>query len=102
MTSKEKEILEWEFEEMLRNLVSAYLKLNKNGIGDFITSIDTHEEIKVVYDIRITKRGFNIGKTQKIGSPQKIGCFNCKYYPIRYTEAPCKDCEKIYSKWEGK
>ena len=96
MTNKEKEILDWEFEEMLRNLVSAYLKLNKIGFENFITSIDTHEVIKEVYDIRITKRG------SKIERPQTIGCFNCKYYPKRYTEEPCKDCEKTYSKWEGK
>ena len=51
MTNKEREILDWEFEEMLRNLVSTYLKLCK--FDSFQTSLDTHKEI---YDIKITKR----------------------------------------------
>ena len=44
MTNKERGILEWEFEELLRNIVSAYLKLDK--FDDFVTSVDTHQETK--------------------------------------------------------
>lgn len=51
MTKKEREIIDWEFEEMLRNIVSAFLKLGK--FESFETSLDTHEEI---YDIKITRR----------------------------------------------
>ena len=55
MTNKEREIIDWEFEEMLRNLVSAYLKLCR--FDSFETSIDTHQQVKEIYDIKITKRG---------------------------------------------
>ena len=54
MTNKEKDILGWEFEELLRNIVSAYLKLDK--FESFVTSIDTHQQTKEIYDIKITKR----------------------------------------------
>lgn len=51
MTNKEKEILAWEFEEMLRNLVSGYLKLEK------FNSFETHLELNNErYDIHIFKR----------------------------------------------
>lgn len=54
MTNKEKGIIDWEFEKLLRNIVSAYLKLNK--FDSFETSIDTHQKIKEIYDIKITRR----------------------------------------------
>ena len=60
MTNKEREIIDWEFEELLRNIVSAYLKLGK--FESFETSVNTYRKIKElyiteIYDIKITKRG---------------------------------------------
>jgi hypothetical protein len=54
VTYKEKCILEQEFIKSLQNLVSAYLKLNK--FESFETCLDTHEPIKEIYDIKITRR----------------------------------------------
>lgn len=54
MNKKEVEIIDWEFEELLRNIVSAYLKLRK--FDRFSTWLDTHGEVKEIYDITITKR----------------------------------------------
>ena len=63
MNKKEAEIIDWEFEELLRNIVSAYLKLRK--FERFQTWLDTHEEVKEIYDITITKR--NCGAKMKMG-----------------------------------
>ena len=54
MNKKEVEIIDWEFEELLRNIVSAYLKLRK--FKSFKTWLDTHEEVKEIYDIEIKRR----------------------------------------------
>ena len=54
MTNKERYIIDWEFEELLRNIVSADLKLRK--FESFETYIDTHQEIKEIYDIKIIRR----------------------------------------------
>ena len=54
MTNKEKDIIDCEFGELLRNIVSAYLKLRK--VESFETWLDTHEEVKEIYDITITRR----------------------------------------------
>ena len=56
MTKKEKERLEWEFEELLRTIVSSYLKFDT--FDYFETSIDTHQRVKEIYDIKITRRGW--------------------------------------------
>lgn len=56
MNSKEKDILDWEFEELLRQFVLGYLKLNNFQIIEFSTSLDTHRETKEIYDIVIKKR----------------------------------------------
>lgn len=55
MNKKEAEIIDWEFEELLRNIVSAYLKLRK--FKRFKTWLDTHGEVKEIYDIEIKRRG---------------------------------------------
>lgn len=55
MTKAEREIIDWEFEELLRHIVSSYIKLT-GGFDSFETSIDTHQEIKEIYDIKITRR----------------------------------------------
>lgn len=57
MNKKEIEIIDWEFEELLRNIVSAYLKLRK--FKSFKTWLDTHEEVKEIYDIEIKRRDKN-------------------------------------------
>lgn len=54
MNKKEIEIIDWEFEELLRNIVSAYLKLRK--FESFKTCLDTHREVKEIYDIEIKRR----------------------------------------------
>ena len=56
MNSKEKDILDWEFEELLRQIVLGYLKLNNFKTIEFVTSLDTHRETKEIYDIVIKKR----------------------------------------------
>lgn len=58
MTKSEKEILDWEFEELLRNFIASYIKLT-GGFDSFETYIDTHQEIKEIYDIKITRRTKN-------------------------------------------
>ncbi len=55
MKKSEQEIIDWEFEELLRHIVSSYIKLTK-GFESFETSVDTHQEIKEIYDIKITRR----------------------------------------------
>ena len=55
MKKSEQEIIDWEFEELLRHMVSSYIKLTK-GFESFETSVDTHQELKEIYDIKITKR----------------------------------------------
>lgn len=55
MNKKEAQIIDWEFEELLRNIVSAYLKLRK--FDSFKTGFDTHGEVKELYDIEIKRRG---------------------------------------------
>lgn len=55
MTKSEKEIIDWEFEELLRQIVSSYIKLTRD-FDSFETSIDTHQELKKIYDIKITRR----------------------------------------------
>lgn len=55
MTKSEKEIIDWEFEELLRHIVSSYIKLTRD-FDSFETSIDTHQGIKEIYDIKITRR----------------------------------------------
>lgn len=54
MNKKEIEIIDWEFEKLLRNIVSAYLKLRK--FESFKTWLDTHREVKEIYDIEIKRR----------------------------------------------
>lgn len=56
MNSKEKDILDWEFEELLRHIVLGYLKLDNFEMIEFSTSLDTHRETKEIYDIVIKKR----------------------------------------------
>lgn len=56
MTAKEREMLDWEFEEGLRRLVYAYLSITGFNMLQFSTSLDTHRETKEIYDITITKR----------------------------------------------
>lgn len=58
MNAKEKEILDWEFEELLRQIVLGYLKMTGFNMLQFSTSLDTHRETKEIYDITITKRGW--------------------------------------------
>lgn len=58
MTKSEEKIVDWEFEELLRHIVSSYIKLT-GGFDCFDTSIDTHQEIKEIYDIKITRRSKN-------------------------------------------
>ena len=58
MTESEEKIVGWEFEELLRHMVSSYIKLT-GGFDCFVTSIDTHQEIKEIYDIKITRRSKN-------------------------------------------
>lgn len=58
MTKSEKEIIDWEFEELLRHIVSSYIKLI-GGFDCFDTSIDTHQELKEIYDIKIIRRSKN-------------------------------------------
>ena len=55
MTRSEKETIDWEFEELLRHIVSSYIKLT-GDFDSFETSIDTHRELKEIYDIKITRR----------------------------------------------
>lgn len=55
MTKSEEEIINWEFEELLRHIVSSYIKLT-GDFDCFETFIDTHQEIKEIYDIKITRR----------------------------------------------
>lgn len=55
-TNKEKEILMNEFENLICNLVSLYLKLDK--FESYEISFDTHQKIKEIYDIKITKRRY--------------------------------------------
>lgn len=55
MTKSEEEIIDREFEELLRHIVSSYIKL-AGDFDCFDTSIDTHQEIKEIYDIKITRR----------------------------------------------
>lgn len=58
MNKKEQEILDWEFEELLRQIVLGYLKMTGFNMLQFSTSLDTHRETKEIYDITITKRGW--------------------------------------------
>lgn len=58
MTGKERNILDWEFEELLRHIVLSYLKLDNFKTINFTTSIDTHQKTKEIYDITITRRGY--------------------------------------------
>lgn len=58
MTNKERNVLDWEFEELLRHLVLSYLKLDNFKTIKFATSIDTHQQTKEIYDITITRRGY--------------------------------------------
>ena len=58
MNAKERDILDWEFEELLRQIVLGYLKMNGFNMLQFSTSLDTHRETKEIYDITITKRGW--------------------------------------------
>lgn len=55
MTKSEEEIIDREFEELLRHIVSSYIKLT-GDFDSFETFIDTHQEIKEIYDIKITRR----------------------------------------------
>lgn len=54
MTAKEREIIDWEFESLLRHIVASYIKLT--GFDSFETYIDTHQEIKEIYDIKVARR----------------------------------------------
>ena len=62
MNAKEREIIDWEFEEGLRRIVYAYLSITDFKMLQFTTSLDTHRETKEVYDITITKRGWTEDK----------------------------------------
>lgn len=67
MTIKEREIIDWEFEELLRNIVLAYLKLGK--FESFETSVNTYLKIneisiKQIYDIKITKRKWGVAENE--------------------------------------
>lgn len=55
MTKSEEEIIDREFEKLLRHFISSYIKLT-GDFDCFVTSIDTHQEIKEIYDIKITRR----------------------------------------------
>lgn len=55
MTKSEKETIDWEFEELLRHIVSSYIKLT-GDFDSFDTTIDTHQELKEIYDIKIVRR----------------------------------------------
>lgn len=56
MNKKEQDILDWEFEELLRQIVLGYLKMTGFNMLQFTTSLDTHRETKEIYDITITKK----------------------------------------------
>ena len=58
MNAKERDILDWEFEELLRQIVLGYLKMTGFKMLQFSTSLDTHRETKEIYDITITRRGW--------------------------------------------
>ena len=58
MNKKEQDILDWEFEELLRQIVLCYLKMTGFNMLQFSTYLDTHRETKEIYDITITKRGW--------------------------------------------
>lgn len=58
MNKKEQDILDWEFEELLRQIVLGYLKMTGFNMLQFSTYLDTHRETKEIYDITITKRGW--------------------------------------------
>ena len=55
MTKSEEEIIDWEFESLLRHIVASYVKLT-GGFDSFDTCIDTHQERKEIYDIKIIRR----------------------------------------------
>lgn len=55
MTKKECEIVDWEFESLLRHIIASYVKLT-GGFDCFDTYIDTHQECKEIYDIKIIRR----------------------------------------------
>lgn len=58
MNAKERDIFDWEFEELLRQIVLGYLKMTGFKMLQFSTSLDTHRETKEIYDITITRRGW--------------------------------------------
>ena len=62
MNKKEQDILDWEFEELLRQIVLGYLKMTGFNMLQFSTWLDTHRETKEIYDITITKRGWSEDK----------------------------------------
>ena len=57
MNKKEREMIDWQFEELLRGIVLGYLKITNFTMSEFKTSFDTHRETKEIYDIMIRKRG---------------------------------------------
>ncbi len=57
MTSKEKDFISWEFEELLRNIIRAYFELCKiSGTNTELFSTWLKTEDGTEYDVMIQKR----------------------------------------------
>ena len=54
MTDKQKDNIACQLQKMISNLVAVYGELGIEAVG---FSVDTHKEIKEVYDVEIVKRG---------------------------------------------
>jgi hypothetical protein len=54
MTDKQKEFIANNFKRWICDIVIAYSEL---GLSELEMSVDTHKEVKEIYDIKIVKRG---------------------------------------------
>ena len=57
MTDKQKDNIACQLQEMISKLVAVYSEL---GIKEVGFSVDTHKEIKEIYDVVIIRRGIKI------------------------------------------
>lgn len=54
MNNKQKDNIACQLQEMISKLVAVYSELGIEAVG---FSVDTHKEVKEIYDVEIVKRG---------------------------------------------
>ena len=58
MTDKQKANIAYQLQKMISDLVAVYGELGIEAVG---FSVDTHKEVKEIYDVEIVRRGVKNG-----------------------------------------